>query len=128
MEKTEITSIDDIKLMVDSFYTKIRRDSQIAYVFENEIENDWANHLSKMYKFWQTVLFHKKAYRGSPLKPHLDLPIKPEHFGIWLKHFEGTVNNLFIGDIAENAIDKARKMAQMFQLKISTYKSLSNDI
>jgi hemoglobin len=60
--KNEIKNIDDIKLMVDTFYGKIREDEKLKDIFNNKIEDRWTVHLEKMYRFWQTVLLDEHTY------------------------------------------------------------------
>ena len=93
--KNDITTIDDIKLLVDSFYGKVREDDLLADIFNNKIEDRWPQHLEKMYRFWQTVLLEEHTYFGSPFVPHAKLPVSAEHFERWLKLFYATVDDLF---------------------------------
>ena len=48
--------LDDIKILVDTFYDKARQDTLLGPIFEGVIEDRWPEHLEKMYRFWQTVL------------------------------------------------------------------------
>lgn len=124
MKKTnlkDIQNIDDIKLMVDSFYTAIRNDDLLATIFNNVIQNNWTKHLEKMYRFWQTVLLEEHTYTGSPFPPHITLPIGEVHFNRWLQIFKQTIDNLFVGDKATEAKWRADKMATMFLYKINYY-------
>lgn len=50
--KKEILTLDDIKLLVDSFYEKVRLDDLLKNIFEEKIQNRWPEHLEKMYRFW----------------------------------------------------------------------------
>jgi hemoglobin len=75
-----------------------------------------------MYAFWQTVLLHQEAYRGSPFPPHAQLSIDRSHFERWMKHFTSTVDSLFTGEKANDAKWRAGKMAEMFQYKIGLHK------
>jgi len=63
--KKEIETPEDIKLLVDNFYTKVRKDSLLENIFNSVIQDNWPEHLEKMYGFWQTVLFHEISYRKS---------------------------------------------------------------
>lgn len=91
---TEITDIEDVKLLVNTFYGKVRRDDQLADIFNNAIQNRWPEHLEKMYCFWQTVLLGDHTYYGSPFAPHAKLPIQPKHFERWLSLFNTTVESI----------------------------------
>ncbi|MFD2145824.1 group III truncated hemoglobin [Mucilaginibacter antarcticus] len=62
----QILTLDDIKLLVDTFYDRIRTDELLAPIFNQRIQDRWPIHLEKMYKFWQTVLLEEHTYFGSP--------------------------------------------------------------
>lgn len=118
---TEITDIEDIKLLVNTFYGKVRRDDQLADIFNNAIQNRWPEHLEKMYRFWQTVLLGDHTYYGSPFAPHAKLPIKPEYFDRWLSLFNRTIEEHFEGEKSVEAKWRASQMARMFQMKLDHY-------
>jgi len=122
-KREDILSLDDIKRLVDTFYAKVREDKILAPIFNERIQNRWPEHLAKMYTFWQTILLNEHTYFGSPFPPHAQLPIDHKHFERWLGLFNETVDDLFDGQIAKEAKWRARKMAQMFELKIGYYKS-----
>lgn len=122
-EKKDILSIEDIKLLVDTFYGKVRKDQLIGPIFDERIQDRWPQHLAKMYTFWQTVLLGEHTYYGSPFPPHAQLPVEKEHFETWLALFSQTLNELFTGEIAKEAMWRANKMAEMFQYKISHYRN-----
>lgn len=121
--KKEILTLDDIKLLVDSFYDKVRLDDLLKNIFEEKIQDRWSEHLEKMYRFWQTILLENHTYFGSPFPPHMQLPITPKHFERWLNLFYENIDAQFSGAKAEDAKWRAEKMAEMFQHKIAYYKS-----
>lgn len=118
----DILTLEDIRKLVDTFYEKVRQDELLGPIFSDRIQNRWPQHLEKMYAFWQTVLLHEQAYQGSPFPPHAQLPIDQSHFERWMKLFTSTVDTLFAGEIANDALRRAGKMAEMFQRKIESYK------
>ncbi|MEZ4911509.1 MAG: group III truncated hemoglobin [Saprospiraceae bacterium] len=119
----DISNIDDIKLLVDHFYGKVRNDEKLKDIFNNVIQDRWPAHLEKMYRFWQTVLLDEHTYYGSPFVPHAKLPVGSEHFNRWLKLFCETVDENFVGEKAERMIWQGQRMAEMFQSKIEYYKN-----
>ncbi|HEU5053512.1 MAG TPA: group III truncated hemoglobin [Hanamia sp.] len=125
-EKNDIKSLDDIKFLVDTFYDKVREDKLIGPIFDEKIQNRWPQHLAKMYTFWQTVLLEDHTYFGSPFPPHANLPVQKEHFERWLSLFSETVYELFQGPTANEAMWRANKMAEMFQIKINYFKNNSS--
>ena len=121
--KNEIINIIDIKLLVDTFYNKVREDELLADLFNNKIGDRWPEHLEKMYRFWQTVLLEEHTYHGSPFLPHAKLPVNLEHFERWLTLFNKTVDDLFEGEKAERAKWQGQRMAEMFHAKIEYHRS-----
>lgn len=121
--KKDIQTLDDIKLLVNSFYTKVREDKLIGHIFNDKIQDRWPAHLEKMYRFWQTVLLEEHTYYGSPFIPHAKLPVEKEHFDRWLQLFYATADELFAGKKTERAKWQGERMAAMFQSKIEYYKN-----
>ena|SRR5688572_11520022 len=123
--KHDITTIDDIKLLVDSFYGRIRKDNLLKDIFNDKIQDRWPAHLEKMYRFWQTVLLEEHTYYGSPFGPHAKLPVEEQHFERWIKLFIETVEEFFVGEKATKAKWQGERMAEMFQHKIEYYRNNS---
>ncbi|MBS1635880.1 MAG: group III truncated hemoglobin [Bacteroidetes bacterium] len=121
--KKDISTIDDIKLLVDAFYTRVQENSLLSGVFNERILDRWPSHLEKMYRFWQTVLLDEHTYNGSPFTPHARLPVNETHFEKWKELFYQTVDENFAGDKAEEAKWRAGKMAEMFYHKITYYQN-----
>lgn len=118
MRNTDIQTLDDIRLLVDSFYGKVQQDQQLGPIFQASIQDRWPQHLAKMYSFWQTILLDEHTYNGRPFPPHARLPIDKAHFERWLQLFHETVDELFQGTVAEEAKSRGNKMAALFQIKL----------
>lgn len=123
----DIENLNDIKKMVDVFYGRVRKDDLIGPIFNDRIQNHWAEHLSKLYSFWQSVLLGEQTYSGFAFPPHAELPINKEHFDRWLGLFTLTVDNLFVGPTADEAKSRAYKIADVFQGKLNYIRKKSND-
>lgn len=115
--KSDIKELDDIKLLVNTFYSRVQKDEKIGPIFASRIQ-DWTPHLEKMYRFWQTILLHEHTYSGSPFPPHATLPVHQDHFDAWLGLWQNTVDELFEGENAEEAKKRGKIMAQLFHYKI----------
>jgi hemoglobin len=113
--KPDITSREDIKLLVDSFYDKVKVDGLIGPVFSHV---DWPHHLPIMYNFWSSMLLGDQSYRGNPFQKHLPLPIQPRHFERWLQLFRQTVDEHFAGDKASEVKSRAESIAGIFQSRM----------
>ena len=114
---------ETIRQLVDRFYGKVRKDAQLAPIFNNAIgtdEAEWQPHLQRMYDFWSSVMLSGGRYRGTPMKKHQDLPaFDATLFDRWLKLFEETARELHTPDIAERYIAKSRMIAE--SLKYGLY-------
>ncbi|MGF7038498.1 group III truncated hemoglobin [Mucilaginibacter lappiensis] len=126
--KHDILTLDDIKILVDTFYTRVADDALLAPVFMERLGDHWTAHLEKMYTFWQTVLLEEYTYNGAPFPPHARLPVDAAHFDTWLSLFNATIDSLFTGEKADEAKWRAGKMAQLFQLKIAHFKNNPHNI
>jgi len=118
----DIFNLEDIKVLVDSFYEKVREDELLSPIFNGIIQDRWPQHLEKMYTFWQTVLLKEHTYFGSPFVPHAKLPVEQEHFDKWMLLFYKTIDEQFAGEKAVEAKWRAEKMAEMFHSKIQYYR------
>jgi hemoglobin len=124
---TDITTLEDIKLLVDSFYSKVQKDELIGPIFNGKIGDRWPEHLEKMYRFWQTILLEVHTYSGSPFPPHKQLPVAKEHFDRWMEIFTSTTDELFAGKTAEEAKLRAKNMAEMFNYKIDYFRNTAQN-
>lgn len=122
MERSDISTLADIKLLVDTFYSNIQKEELLGPIFNEIIQDRWPEHLDKMYRFWQTILFEEHTYKGSPFAPHASMPLEQHHFERWLGIFYGTIDELFTGEKTEEAKWRAKKMATMFHYKIEFFK------
>ncbi|RYG16028.1 MAG: group III truncated hemoglobin, partial [Chitinophagaceae bacterium] len=123
MEHSDIINLEDVKLLVDDFYGRVRDNELLSPIFNGVIGERWPVHLEKMYGFWQTLLLDVQAYSGSPFLKHAKLPIEKEHFDTWMRLFTETIDSHFTGAKAEEAKWRAAKMSEMFQYKLDYYKT-----
>lgn len=123
--RKDITTIQDIRLLVDTFYDQVRKDTLIGPIFIGIIRDQWPAHLEKMYRFWQTVLLDERTYSGTPFLPHAKMPLEWTHFEQWLRLFNETTDTLFAGEKAERAKWQGRRMAELFHSKMEYYKNNS---
>ena len=114
----DIGSVEDVKVLVHSFYGTVRQDDLIGPIFNQQIGDKWPEHLEKLVRFWSTVLLDVQAYSGAPFAPHVKLPIDAVHFKRWLHLFKQTLEQHFTGPKADEAYERAYKMGQMFQYKL----------
>jgi hemoglobin len=113
----EKTGIDDamIERLVRAFYARVQADPLIGPVFAARIE-DWEAHIVKLCAFWSSVALMTGRYHGQPMQAHLELPVAAEHFDRWIAIFEATANELCPPAAATHFIDRARRIADSFEL------------
>jgi len=127
MFKKDIDSKKDIHLLVSSFYDKVKKDELLGPFFIPIIK-DWDAHIDRLTLFWETSLFMTRKldekYNGNPLEIHVKVDkennesVSEHHFGVWLNLWFQTIDELFKGDVADNAKRRARKMATFLHLNI----------
>lgn len=128
--KRDIKSREDLVLLVTQFYKKVRSEKTLGPIFNKAIK-DWSTHLVHITNFWESSLFMGKNYIGNPVIAHQKIDhqennsIEMKHFGIWMNLWMETVNELFEGEIANLAVQRARNMASILFIKIFEARSKS---
>lgn len=114
----QIENRNDISVLVNLFYSRIRKDELLGPIFNSHIADDkWTEHLEKLTDFWETNLFGITKFKGSPTQKHINVDknlnysIEQKHFGRWLQIWFQTIDELFEGEYADKAKNAARKMA-----------------
>jgi hemoglobin len=113
--KQDITNSSDVELLVKTFYGNLLQNEDVKPVFAHV---DFEKHMPHMIKFWEFVLLDKEGYTTNVFDKHVNLPLKEEHFAIWLNIFEKTVHSLFEGEKAQMAIQRAQTIGYSFQTKL----------
>lgn len=120
--KKDITTRADIEMLVDQFYSKIKADPVIGFIFTDVAHVQWDVHLPKMYDFFENLLFYTGSYTGNPMMLHQQVnrrfPLTSEHFKQWLLMFNTTVDELYQGANADLAKQRAYSIATVIQIKI----------
>lgn len=120
----DITRREDVELLVNTFYEKVRANSVIGYKFDEVAKVNWETHLPKMYSFWSSLLLDEHSFVGNPMQKHIALSkltsMTAVDFSEWLKLFTETVNELFEGEKAEDAKRNAASIARLMLHKIET--------
>lgn len=118
----DISNKEDVVTLVDTFYGKVMTNNVIGFIFSDVAGIDWGKHLPKMYNFWNSLLFGEREYSGNPMRIHVALSkmteMGEEQYNEWLRLFNETVDELFVGEKAEEAKTRALKIAKLMQTKI----------
>ncbi len=122
MDKHDLGTEQDIKLLVDTFYGKAMSDPLIGFIFTDVAKISLEHHMPIMYSFWSSMLLGTDNYRSNPMAKHMDLNRKtallPQHFKRWLELWEETVNDLFAGAMAEQTITRGKNIASVMEYKV----------
>ena len=120
--KKDITNRSDIERLVQSFYIKVNKDDLLGHIFNQVAKVNWERHLPIMYDFWENLLFYTGNYHGNPMDLHKHLhqlsSLKAEHFNHWNSLFNQTVDELFSGDNALIAKQRAMKISTIIQAQL----------
>jgi hemoglobin len=123
--KKDIENIEDIRILIDRFYQQVIRDPLIGHIFTTTIKVNWEKHLPVMYSFWENTLFYTGTYTGNPMMIHQGINtiahLTNQHFDRWIELFTATVNDLFEGEKAELAKQRALSIATVMKIKILNF-------
>ena len=110
---------EKIAQLVATLYGRARTDDLIGPIFNAQVK-DWDHHIAQISDFWSSMVLRTGRYNGRPMRPHLMLPLRPEHFDRWLALFETTAREIFESDVAEAFIVRARRIADSFEMGIAS--------
>lgn len=122
MIKKDLSNREDVEVLVNSFYDKVRDNKKLGFIFNDIAKVDWEEHLPKMYSFWASILLGERSYSGRPMVTHIELSEKVSMdesvFNEWLTLFHQTLDELFVGPTAEIAKTRAVNIARNMLSKI----------
>ncbi len=122
--KGDIQNRGDIKKLVTTFYEKLLKDKEFEHLFLEVAELDILEHMDIIVDFWESVLFQAGKYKRDLVDFHLNLNqkynygLKEKHFHNWLDVFNASVDELFEGEKAKGAKDRALSLATIIKMKI----------
>lgn len=100
-----------IRVMVETFYERVRDDAHLGPVFELRIEGSWPEHMDRMVDFWSSVLLGTGRYQGNPLAKHRAIPeLRSDHFDRWLDLFAEVLASTLPEHVATDILSRARRM------------------
>lgn len=114
---TDISNKDDIERLVNNFYGKVLNDDLLKPFFE---QLNFKDHLPKMVSFWEFVLLDKAGYNTNVTDKHVRMPLRKEHFDQWIHLFNSTVDELYIGEKADMAKQRAFLIGWTIQNKMNS--------
>ncbi len=119
-----IRNRQDIAVLVQFFYSKVRKDELLGPIFLANITTEqWPGHIEQLTSFWYTNLFREAGYKGNPSFKHIKVDqstnfgLDQQHFGRWLFLWNETIDSLFGCNLSQRAKYVAKKIAEV-QLRI----------
>lgn len=130
----DIETRADIELLISKFYEKMLKDQIIGFIFTDIAKIDLDEHLSIICDFWETILFTRPVYKRGPevMNVHHELnkkiPLRKGHFTRWLYLFSTTIDELYTGERAEKAKQRADSIAKLMQKRIGSVSCINVDV
>lgn len=122
--KTDIAERSDIEKFIIAFYEKVKQDETIGFIFNEVVEMDWPRHIPIIVDFWESILLDNPVYKRNAMEVHYTLnqkqPLTQAHFNKWLDLFSNTIDELHEGKIATLAKTRAKGIADVMLLKMSS--------
>lgn len=118
----DIKDRSDVKLLVDRFYEQALIDDKLEPIFTTIVGDKLEDHMPVMYNFWCSILLREQSYTGNVMLKHIAIhkvtALNTEHFDQWILLWETTVDDLFVGPIADEAKKRANLMKELMLFKI----------
>jgi|JI6StandDraft_1071083.scaffolds.fasta_scaffold28768_4 hemoglobin len=121
--KKDIETREDIERFIHAFYEKVKVDDRIGIIFNEIVSINWEHHIPIITDFWESILLDNPVYQNNGMEIHYKLhamyPLNKEHFEAWLSLFESTLDEMFLGNIAELAKKRAKSVASLMKFKMN---------
>jgi hemoglobin len=114
----DIQNSSDIEQLVNQFYEKVLKDETLKNFFKHL---NFEAHKPKMIHFWSFVLLDESGYTTNVTEKHIHMKINKIHFDRWIFLFDQTIDELFEGEKANLAKQRAKLIAWTMGNKIDAY-------
>jgi hemoglobin len=118
----DISSREDVELLVREFYGKVRKNELLDHIFDEVVKIDWEHHIPILIDFWESILLDANKYNRNAMGVHFEInqkiKLEPLHFATWLSLFDETVDEYFTGEIALLAKTRAHSIASIMEFKM----------
>lgn len=118
----DIETRKDIDALMQKFYECALADDKIGFIFTDVMKLDLEHHLPIIGDFWESLLLGAMKYQKhgrNPMQVHEAINSKVtlthEHFERWLEIFGGVVDEMFAGELADQAKTRAKAIAHNIQ-------------
>jgi len=114
----QLETPEDIHQLVAVFYSKVLQDEILSPFFARL---NFESHLPKMEQFWRFALLSEPGYTTNVTEKHLHMPLQQVHFDRWTTLFKQTVDELFEGELAQQAKQRASVIGWTIHSKMSNH-------
>ena len=118
----DIETREDIDALMQEFYKRALADEKIGFIFTDVMKLDLEHHLPIIGDFWESLLLGAGKYQKhgrNPMQVHEEInrkvELNHEHFVRWLEIFGSVVDEMFEGDLADQAKMRANAIAHNIQ-------------
>ena len=114
--RADVATVDDVARLVRRFYRVAIPDPLLGPIFTGAAV-DWGHHIPLLTSFWARELLGEPGYAGNVAGAHvrvLDImPFGDAQVRRWLELFDETVDELFVGPIADRAKQRAAQVGDV---------------
>ena len=114
----DVATGNDVGVLVYRFYRRAIPDPLLGPVFER-FGVDWPRHLPKLVAYWEHVLLNRPGIATNTVGAHGGFqnvaPFGPRHIDRWVALWEQTVDELYVGPVANLAKKRARQVGRALQ-------------
>ncbi len=124
----DISSRQDIEVFIRAFYEKVVKDPTIGIIFTELVPINWDHHIPVITDFWETILLDHPVYKNNAMEVHYKLhamyPLSKQHFDAWLRLFNQTLDEMYVGPITSLAKKRALGIARLMEFKMENKQQL----
>jgi hemoglobin len=111
----DIATGNDVGVVVRRFYRAVIADPLLGPLFER-YGVDWPHHIPKLEMYWEHVLFERQGAPLNTIAAHGPVqratPFDRRHIEQWLALWDDTVDDLYVGPVADRAKTRARQVGR----------------
>lgn len=124
----DISTREDLLFLMNTFYNELLKDIRIKYIFVEVAKINLSTHIPLITDFWEQNILGTGSYKNNVLQIHKHLDqqshLTPEHFEVWLEHFNAVIDRNYAGENAEKMKTRALSIANVMKIKLGTHNKL----
>jgi hemoglobin len=111
----DVATRNDVGVLVYRFYRRAIPDPLLGPVFDR-FGVDWPSHLPKLVSYWEHVLLDRPGTATNTVGVHAGVqnvaPFGSVHIDRWVELWEQTIDELYVGPVADLAKRRARQVGR----------------